>query len=70
MACRNGASLLVDPGGMLGVLTSFDEGGPTMQAEYDGRKVVGIDLHRRRSVIVRMTRPGSGWTACGSPTIR
>jgi transposase len=29
-----------------------------MQAEYDGRQVVGIDLHRRRSVIVRMTSTG------------
>src|SRR3712207_3778418 len=29
-----------------------------MQAEYDGRQVVGIDLHRRRSVIVRMTETG------------
>ncbi|MFR9778404.1 hypothetical protein ACL02O_20420 [Micromonospora sp. MS34] len=27
-------------------------------AEYDGRQYVGIDLHRRRSVIVRMTREG------------
>jgi len=26
--------------------------------EYDGRQVVGIDLHRRRSVIVRMTPDG------------
>jgi transposase len=43
---------------MLGVLTSFDEGGPTMHADYDGRQVVGIDLHRRRSVIVRMTETG------------
>src|SRR5882724_6778858 len=31
---------------------------PLMQAEYDGRQIVGIDLHRRRTVIVRMT--GSG----------
>src|SRR5262245_8535827 len=29
-----------------------------MQADYDGRQVVGIDLHRRRSVIVRMTEAG------------
>ncbi|MFI7578333.1 hypothetical protein [Micromonospora sp. NPDC049497] len=29
-----------------------------MQAEYDGRQFVGIDLHRRRSVIVRMTEAG------------
>jgi hypothetical protein len=26
--------------------------------EYDGRQYVGIDLHRRRSVIVRMTEDG------------
>ena len=26
--------------------------------EYDGRQVVGMDLHRRRSVIVRMTPEG------------
>ena len=25
---------------------------------YDGRQVVGIDLHRQRSVIVRMTEDG------------
>jgi hypothetical protein len=29
-----------------------------MHADYDGRQVVGIDLHRRRSVIVRMTEAG------------
>jgi hypothetical protein len=29
-----------------------------MQAEYDGRQIVGIDLQRRRSVIVRMTETG------------
>src|SRR6266498_3234874 len=29
-----------------------------MLAEYDGRQVVGIDLHRRRSVIVRMAEAG------------
>jgi hypothetical protein len=30
---------------------------------YDGRQYVGIDLHRRRSVIVRMTAEGEqlGW---------
>jgi transposase len=26
--------------------------------EYDGQQFVGIDLHKRRSVIVRMTRDG------------
>src|SRR4051812_18962150 len=29
-----------------------------MSAEYDGKQVVGIDLHRHRSVIVRMTEAG------------
>jgi hypothetical protein len=29
-----------------------------MQAEYDGAQIVGIDLHRRRTMIVRMTRAG------------
>jgi hypothetical protein len=29
-----------------------------MPAEYDGRQIVGIDLHRRRSVIVRMSEAG------------
>src|SRR3954466_3260077 len=43
---------------MLGVLTSHCEGGPTMQAEYDGRQIVGIDLHRRRTVIVRLAETG------------
>jgi hypothetical protein len=31
---------------------------PHMSAEYDGAQVVGIDLHRRRTVIVRMTDTG------------
>jgi hypothetical protein len=29
--------------------------------EYDGRQYVGLDLHRRRSVIVRMTPEGERW---------
>jgi transposase len=29
-----------------------------MSAEYDGAQIVGIDLHRRRSVIVRMDQAG------------
>ncbi|WP_328991452.1 IS110 family transposase [Kribbella sp. NBC_01245] len=34
-----------------------------MCAEYDGRQVVGIDLHRRRSVIARQSESGEslGW---------
>jgi len=29
-----------------------------MTEAYDGRQVVGMDLHRRRSVLVRMTMDG------------
>ena len=29
-----------------------------MMEAYDGRQVVGMDLHRRRSVLVRMTMDG------------
>jgi transposase len=29
-----------------------------MDEGYDGRQVVGMDLHRRRSVLVRMTMDG------------
>jgi hypothetical protein len=29
-----------------------------MSGAYDGHQVVGIDLHRRRSVLVRMTETG------------
>src|ERR1700739_930172 len=37
---------------------STRQGRPTMTEDYAGRQVVGIDLHRRRSVIVRMTEDG------------
>src|SRR5258707_10264837 len=33
-------------------------GGAPMETAYDGRQVVGMDLHRRRSVLVRMTEDG------------
>jgi hypothetical protein len=29
-----------------------------MDGSYDGRRIVGMDLHRRRSVLVRMTGDG------------
>ena len=29
-----------------------------METAYDGRQVVGMDLHRRRSVLVRMSEDG------------
>jgi hypothetical protein len=52
----------VVPSGCSGVLISHVEGGP-VNGDYDGRQYVGVDLHRRRSVIVRMTEQGErlGW---------
>src|SRR5512143_4266287 len=44
---------------MLGVLTSIATKEAPVSAAYEGRQVVGIDLHRRRSVIVRMTEGGT-----------
>jgi hypothetical protein len=29
-----------------------------METVYDGRQIVGMDLHRRRSVLVRTTEDG------------
>jgi len=43
---------------MLGVLTSISTKEAPVSGSYEGRQVVGIDLHRRRSVIVRMTEDG------------
>ena len=43
---------------MLGVVYAiYDDGRPTVEA-YDGPQIVGMDLHRRRSVLVRMTPDG------------
>src|SRR6201989_2065293 len=37
---------------------STRQGRPTMTEAYEGRQVVAMDLHRRRSVLVRMTEDG------------
>jgi len=42
---------------MLGVLTSTTKEAREMEG-YAGQQFVGIDLHRRRTVIVRMTQAG------------
>jgi hypothetical protein len=42
----------------LEVLTSITTKEAPVNADYDGKQYVGIDLHRRRSVIVRMTEAG------------
>src|SRR5258708_4490750 len=47
---------------MLGVLT-FHESREARMDEYDGRQFVGIDLHRRRSVIVRQSESGEQLSA-------
>jgi hypothetical protein len=31
---------------------------PLVNEAYDGKQFVGIDLHRRRSVVARMTETG------------
>ena len=48
------------PGGCwkLQASVSTGKGGPQLETGYDGRQVVGMDLHRRRSVLVRMTEDG------------
>ena len=43
---------------MLGVLTSNATKEAPVSAQYAGRQIVGMDLHRRRSVLVRMTETG------------
>jgi transposase len=43
---------------MLEVLTSLRPEEAPVSAAYDGRQFVGIDLHRRRSVITRMDQQG------------
>lgn len=44
--------------GTLGVLTSSTTREAPVSEGYAGRQIVGIDLHRRRSVPVRMTEAG------------
>jgi transposase len=44
---------------ILGVLTVLTLKEAPVSEGYEGRQVVGIDLHRRRSVIVRMTGTGT-----------
>jgi hypothetical protein len=43
---------------MLGVLQVHLTKEAPVSEQYAGRQVVGVDLHRRRSVIVRMTESG------------
>jgi hypothetical protein len=50
---------------MLEVLTSLGPEEAPVSAAYDGRQLVGIDLHRRRSVITRMDQQGEVLEAVG-----
>jgi transposase len=43
---------------MLGVLTSNATKEAPVSEQYAGKQIVGMDLHRRRSVLVRMTETG------------
>ena len=40
-----------------------DEGGPRWKGAYAGQQYIGIDLHRRRSVVVRTTEAGEALEA-------
>ena len=53
---ERGLPLLVVPSGCSGCDISTWREAPV--SEYDGRQFVGIDLHRRRTVIVRQTEGG------------
>jgi hypothetical protein len=63
---KGGVSAPRDSRGTLGVLTSTTKEAPVSES-YAGRQVVGIDLHRRRSVIVRMTEAGERRSASSCP---
>jgi hypothetical protein len=52
-----GPPLLVIPGSCSGAHT-IDSRRPLVSEQYAGRQIVGMDLHRRRSVLVRMTDTG------------
>src|SRR5919199_835651 len=52
-----GPPLPVGPEALSGLLTSTTREAP-VSTSYDGQQYVGIDLHRRRSVVVRMTESG------------
>jgi hypothetical protein len=41
----------------LGVLTSTTKEAPVSE-RYDGREIVGLDLHRQHTAMVRMTLAG------------
>jgi transposase len=43
---------------MIGLLTSVSTKEAPVSEDYDGRQFVGIDLHRRRSVVARITESG------------
>ena len=43
---------------IIGVLTSISTKEAPVSEDYDGRQYVGMDLHRRRSALVRMTEAG------------
>jgi hypothetical protein len=44
---------------MLEVLHASQSGEAPVSEAYEGRQIVGMDLHRRRSVLVRMSESGA-----------
>jgi hypothetical protein len=57
---RTGADSTIDGNDQASVLGALDNQAPGMSVSgaYEGRQIVGVDLHRRRSVLVRMTETG------------
>ena len=41
-----------------------------MSGAYEGKQIVGMDLHRRRLVLVRLTQTGEQLETCGSRMTR
>ena len=57
---RTGEDSTIDGNDQASVLGALDNQAPGMSVSepYAGRQIVGFDLHRRRSVLVRMTEAG------------
>src|SRR5919106_420977 len=57
LVAQAGPPLLVTPGSCSRCSRHRFEEAPVSES-YEGRQIVGMDLHRRRSVLVRMTETG------------
>ena len=58
------------PGFMLGLSTRSTTMGCSLWNRATGSQIVGMDLHRHRSVLVQMTEMAGSWGRRGSATAR